>query len=127
LKIWKLARDSKKQQIPATLTEEATLSSPEPAIVEIPETFKEHYGLLPPFSHAAIVEDEKKEVKYSLLEPTLTELDKKWLKEIKSILWDELSISTKSFEGRQKTEDFLKYKIVLPIFFWEHLRKWIYL
>ena len=47
---------------------------------EIAETFKEHYPLLLPFSYAAIVEDEKKEVKYSLVEPTLTEFDKKWLR-----------------------------------------------
>jgi hypothetical protein len=38
---------------------------------EVPETFKEHYPLLVPFSYAAIVEDEKNEAKYSLLEPTL--------------------------------------------------------
>ena len=64
-------------------------------VTEIPETFKEHYGLLLPFSHAAIVEDEKNEVKYSLVEPTLTDLDKQWVKEIKNILWDELSVNIK--------------------------------
>jgi archaeal flagellar protein FlaI len=79
---------------------------------EIPETFKEHYPLLLPFSYAAIVEDEKNELKYSLLEPTLTELDKQLLNEIKSILWDELSINTKSFENGQVAEEFLKLKIL---------------
>ena len=82
-------------------------------IVEIPETYKEHYGLLPPFSHAAIVQDEKKEIKYSILEPTLTDMDKKWVNEIKEILWDELLLkNTKGFKNRAEAEEFLKLKIL---------------
>jgi flagellar protein FlaI len=76
------------------------------------ETFKEHYGLSPPFSHAAIVEDENKDLQYSVIEPTLTDLDKKWVQEIKSILWDELSINTKGFKDKKEAEDFLKLKIL---------------
>ena len=83
-----------------------------PAVTEIPETFKEHYGLLVPFSHAAIVEDEKNEVKYSLVEPTLTELDKQWVREIKNILWDELSLNSKGFKDKKDAEEFLKLKIL---------------
>ena len=82
------------------------------AVVDIPETFKEHYGLLPPFSHAAIVEDSKNDLQYSLIEPTLTDLDKKWVQEIKSILWDELSINTKGFRDKKEAEDFLKLKVL---------------
>ncbi len=70
--------------------------------LDVQETFKEHYPLLLPFSYAAIVENEKNEVKYSLLEPTLTELDEKLLAELKSILWDELSINTKGFKNAQE-------------------------
>jgi archaeal flagellar protein FlaI len=81
-------------------------------VTEIPETFKEHYGLLLPFSHAAIVEDEKNEVKYSLVEPTLTDLDKQWVREIKNILWDELSLNSKGFKDRKESEEFLKLKIL---------------
>ena len=82
-------------------------------IVEIPETYKEHYGLQPPFSHAAITQDEKKEIKYAILEPTLTEMDKKWVDEIKEILWDELLLkNTKGFKNRQEAEEFLKLKIL---------------
>jgi archaeal flagellar protein FlaI len=80
-------------------------------VTEISETFKEHYGLLLPFSHAAIVEDEKNEVKYSLVEPTLTDLDKQWVREIKNILWDELSLNSKGFKDRKEAEEFLKLKI----------------
>ena len=79
---------------------------------EIAETFKEQYPLLIPFSYAAIVEDEKNGVKYSLLEPTLTEADEKLVTEIKNILWDELSINTKAFKNDEEAQDFLKLKIL---------------
>ena len=79
---------------------------------EVSETFKEHYPLLLPFSYAAIVEDEKNEIKYSLLEPTLTDLDKQLLAELKNILWDELSINTKGFKNGEEAEEFLKYKVL---------------
>ena len=65
-----------------------------------------------PFSYAAIVENEKNEVKYSLLEPTLTELDQELLAELKNILWDELSINTKTFKNKQESDEFLKNKIL---------------
>lgn len=121
LKIWKREKKSEQSQLPtenASVIDEDILG---PVVEthtdtaggsEVPETFKEHYPLLLPFSYAAIVEDEKNEVKYSLLEPTLTELDKQLLSELKNILWDELSINTKSFKNEQETEEFLKYKIL---------------
>jgi archaeal flagellar protein FlaI len=79
---------------------------------EVAETFKEHYPLLIPFSYAAIVEDERNEVKYSLLEPTLTEADEKLVTEIKNILYDELSINTKAFKNEEEAQDFLKLKVL---------------
>jgi archaeal flagellar protein FlaI len=121
LKIWKRGKKSEQLQSPtenASVIDETILG---PAVEshtdvaggsEVPETFKEHYPLLLPFSYAAIVEDEKNEVKYSLLEPTLTKLDEQLLSELKNILWDELSINTKSFKNEQETEEFLKYKIL---------------
>jgi flagellar protein FlaI len=75
------------------------------------ETFKEHYPLLLPYSYAAIVEDERGELKYSILEPTLTPVDESWIKELKSILWDELFINTKDFKEKQEAEEFLNQKI----------------
>lgn len=83
-----------------------------PDSAEIQETFKEHYPLQLPFSYAAIVEAEKGELKYSILEPTLTELDAKWVKEIKNILWDELSVNIKGFKDKEEANDFLKLKIL---------------
>jgi flagellar protein FlaI len=78
---------------------------------KIPETFKEHYPLLDPYSYAAIVEDEKKDLSYALLEPTLTPLDEQWVNEIKDILWDELFINTRDFPNKQEAEEFLKTKV----------------
>ena len=121
LKIWKREKKSTQSQSPpqnVSIIDEdmpstAVKDNTEVALVsEVPETFKEHYPLLLPFSYAAIVEDEKNDVKYSLLEPTLTQLDIKLLAELKNILWDELSINTKSFKDGQDAQDFLKYKIL---------------
>jgi flagellar protein FlaI len=78
---------------------------------KIQETFKEHYPLLAPYSYAAIVEDEKKDLSYALLEPTLTPLDEALVNEIKDVLWDELFISTKDFPTKEEAEKFLKMKV----------------
>ncbi len=121
LKIWK--RGKKSEQLQVSTENGSVIDEATPGIAvqdhtdvaggsEVPETFKEHYPLLLPFSYAAIVEDEKRETKYSLLEPTLTELDKQLLDELKNILWDELSINTKSFQSGAEAEEFLKYKIL---------------
>ena len=121
LKIWKRGKNSKVTK-PATENPSVIdIDTPGPAVEahidtaggsEVSETFKEHYPLLLPFSYAAIVEDEKNEVKYSLLEPTLTELDKQLLAEIKNILWDELSVNTKDFKYGEEADEFLKFKIL---------------
>ena len=121
LKIWKREKKSEQSQLLAENASVIDEDIPGPAVEthtdaaggsEVPETFKEHYPLLLPFSYAAIVENEKNEVKYSLLEPTLTKLDEQLLTELKNILWDELSINTKSFKNEEEAEEFLKYKIL---------------
>ncbi len=121
LKMWKREKKSKLSQLPTENASVIDETMPGPAVEahidtavgsDISETYKEHYPLLLPFSYAAIVEDEKKELKYSLLEPTLTELDKQLLGELKNILWDELSINTKTFKNGVEAEEFLKYKIL---------------
>ena len=121
LNIWKRGKNSKVTK-PATENPSVIdIDTPSPAVEahidtaggsEVSETFKEHYPLLLPFSYAAIVEDEKNEVKYSLLEPTLTELDKQLLAELKNILWDELTINTKNFKSGEEADEFLKFKIL---------------
>ena len=114
LKIWKREKRSKQAQLPSENASVIDETIPGPAVEnhidaaggsEVPETFKEHYPLLLPFSYAAIVEDEKNEMKYSLLEPTMTELDRQLLDELKNILWDELSINTKSLKNGRKQKN----------------------
>ena len=121
LKIWKREKKSEQSQLTTENASVIAVDLPISAVEahtdiagasDVSETFKEYYPLLLPFSYAAIVEDEKNAVKYSLLEPTLTDLDKQVLTELKSILWDELSISNKSFKNAVESEEFLKYKIL---------------
>jgi len=76
------------------------------------ETFKEHYPLLMPYSYAAIVENTKDEIKYLVLEPTLTSADETWIREIKDILLDELSLSSKEFRTKEEAEGFLRNKVI---------------
>ena len=117
LKLWKRTTKSKQSQSPVENTSSIDVETLGPAVElhtdaaagsDVPETFKEHYPLLLPFSYAAIVEDEKNEVKYTLLEPTLTDLDKHLLSELKNILWDELTINTKIFKNERGSRRVLK-------------------
>ncbi len=119
LKLWKRAgKPETSQTTYAVVTQNEPSEAfqidgaPKAAQEQVQETFKEHYPLLLPFSYAAIVEDEANEVRYSILEPTLSELDNKWVNEIKSILWDELVINTKGFKNKGDADEFLKLKIL---------------
>jgi flagellar protein FlaI len=98
----------RKQKLASTTIPEADIPVETPIIQE---TYKEYYPLLVPYSHAAIVEDDKKDLSYTLLEPTLTPLDEELVNEIKNILWDELFINTKDFPTKEKAEEFLKMKV----------------
>lgn len=82
---------------------------PPPEKVE--EIFREHYALLEPYCRAAIAEDTEGGIKYVLLEPTLTPTDEVYIKQIKEILWDELSINVKDFDKKEKAEEFLKERV----------------
>ena len=68
MKIWKREKKSEQSQSPLENASVIDVDIPGPAVEthtdaaggsEVPETFKEHYPLLVPFSYAAIVEDEK--------------------------------------------------------------------
>lgn len=121
LKLWE--RSGKQEQSKQTATSDASVideTIPGPAVEnptedsEAPkdqETYKEHYPLLLPFSYAAIVEDKKNDVKYTLLEPTLTEVDRQSLTELKNILWDELTINTATLKD-EHADEFLKNKVI---------------
>jgi len=81
-------------------------------VVEVPQpVFREHYPLLEPYSRAAIVEETGGRVRYLLLEPTLTKTDEAWIKQIKDILWDELTMGVKEFKDKKESEEFLKKRV----------------
>jgi len=108
----KITKDDDKEKKKESNDSEATLETVKPTEEKPQETFIEHYPLLMPYSHAAIVEDAKGGIRYLVLEPTLTQADEDWIRQIKSILWDELSISTKEFKTKEEAEEFLKKKVL---------------
>ena len=108
MKFGRVLRRHKGLKVPSLVIPKADNSLETPTIQE---TYKEYYPLLAPYSHAAIVEDEKRDLSYTLLEPTLTPLDEEVVNEIKNILWDELFINTQDFPTKEKAEEFLKMKV----------------
>ena len=114
-KVWgKQKQNNEKIQFQVQTQTNTSIDPIEDVLVEspeIPETFVEYYPLLDPHSYAAIVEDKKNELKYSVLEPTLTLEDETWVNEIKDILWDELIVNSKEFKDKKESEEFLKTKI----------------
>jgi len=107
----KLRKGKDKQKKIEKTNPEAQLETVQVATEEVQPIFREHYPLLMPYSRAAIVEDLKGGIKYLVLEPTLTPDDEAWIRQIKDILWDELSLSAKEFENKEEAEEFLKKKV----------------
>ena len=103
--------EQKKIENPDSEAQLETEQTGQVAAEKVQPTFREHYPLLMPYSRAAIVEDPKGGIKYLVLEPTLTPADEAWIRQIKDILWDELSLSAKEFKGKEEAEEFLKNKV----------------
>ena len=62
--------------------------------------------------YAAIVKDpETQKVRYEIIEPTLQLDEEKHLREIKSFLMDELDVSLKEIESKEKAENYLNQKV----------------
>ena len=73
--------------------------------------FREIYPIQEPYVYAAITkEKETGRIRYEVIEPTLLEEERKKLKEIKKILMDEMDVSLKEIETREKAEEYLKNK-----------------
>jgi len=73
--------------------------------------FREVYPIQEPYVYAAITkEKETGRIRYEVIEPTLLEEEKEKLKEIKKILMDEIDVSLKEIETREKAEEYLKRK-----------------
>ena len=73
--------------------------------------FREVYPIQKPYVYAAIIkEKETGRIRYEVIEPALLEEERKKLKEIKKILMDEVDVSLKEIETREKAEEYLKNK-----------------
>ncbi|MEM2902984.1 MAG: type II/IV secretion system ATPase subunit [Candidatus Bathyarchaeia archaeon] len=73
--------------------------------------FREVYPIEEPYAYAAIVKDpETQRILYEVIEPTLKEDEEKHLKEIKNLLMEELDISLRDIENREKAKEYLRLK-----------------
>ncbi len=76
-----------------------------------PAVFREVYPIQEPYVYAAIVKDPKtQKIMYEIIEPTLQKDEEERLKEIKTFLIDELNVSLKEIETKEKAENYLKEK-----------------
>jgi len=76
-----------------------------------PAVFREVYSIQEPYVYAAIVKDPKtQKIMYEIIEPTLQKDEEERLKEIKTFLIDELNVSLKEIETKEKAENYLKEK-----------------
>jgi flagellar protein FlaI len=99
---------------PENLTK-ATIEMPTAVIVDAeakkPTMFKEAYPIQEPYIYAAIIKDpETQKTHYEIIEPTLQKDEEKHLKELKSFLLEEVDVSLKEIETREKAENYLREK-----------------
>ena len=74
--------------------------------------FQEVYPIQEPYIYAAVVKDpETQKIRYQIIEPTLLEEEAQMLKEIKSILMEEIDVNSKEIETKEKAAKYLKQKI----------------
>ena len=84
--------------MPRTKTKKGTIS------------FREVYPIQEPYVYAAIIKEKTGKIKYEVIEPTLLKEEEEKLEEIKKLLMDEIDISLKEVETREKAEEYLKRK-----------------
>jgi len=77
-----------------------------------PSVFRQVYPIKEPFVYAAVIRDPAtQKTLYEIIEPTLLPEEEARLKELKSLLMEEISITPKDLETREKAEEFLKAKV----------------
>jgi len=77
-----------------------------------PSMFREVYPIVEPNVYAAVVRDPvTQKMHYEVIEPTLLKEELQYLDEIKTLLMEELSVSVKDLETRQKAIEYLKSKV----------------
>jgi len=78
-----------------------------------PSVFREAYPIEEPFVYAAVIRDPKtQKIRYEIIEPTLLPEEEEQLKEIKSLLREELDVTPKDLETHEKAVEFLKTKVI---------------
>lgn len=76
-----------------------------------PNVFREVYPIQEPYVFAAIVKDpETQKIVYKVVEPTLQNDEEEKLKEIKTLLMEEVDVNLKDIETKAKAENYLKQK-----------------
>ncbi len=79
--------------------------------VHKPAVFREVYPIREPYSYAAIIkEPDTQKTRYEIIEPTLHYEEENQLHEIKGFLMDEVEVSLKEIETKQKAEMYLRNK-----------------
>jgi len=77
-----------------------------------PSVFREVYPINEPYAYAAIVrEPDTQKIRYEVIEPTLFKEELDQLEEIKTLLMDEIDVSLKEIETREKAEKYLERKV----------------
>ena len=83
-----------------------------PVLAKKASAFREVYTIHEPYVYAAVItEPTTHRMIYELIEPTLLEQEKKLLKEVKSILVEEIDVNLNDIETRELAEEYLKTKI----------------
>jgi len=74
--------------------------------------FREVYSIVEPNVYAAVVRDPMtQKMRYEVIEPTLLQEEQKYLDEIKALLMEELDVSIKDLETKEKATEYLKRKV----------------
>lgn len=77
-----------------------------------PSVFREAYPIEEPFVYAAVIRDpDTQKIRYEIIEPTLLPEEEKQLKELKSLLREEIDTTPKDLETHEKAKEFLKNKV----------------
>ena len=77
-----------------------------------PSVFREVYPIHEPYVYAAVVRNPNTQrIRYEVIEPTLLKEEEDQLKEIKSLLIEEIDVNLKDVETREKAEEYLERKV----------------
>jgi flagellar protein FlaI len=77
-----------------------------------PSVFRKVYPIHEPYIYAAVVKNPTThKIRYETIEPTLLKDEEEKLNEIKSLLMEEIDVSLKTLETKEKAEDYLKSKV----------------